>query len=68
MSDRDDGTAAIETAMSPGERAAFANGFAAAGAELARLRAWAEDEQSKRHLAEEKLVDARGEIERLRIK
>jgi hypothetical protein len=68
MSDRDDGTAAIEAAMPAGERAAYANGFAAAGAELARLRAWAEEEQTKRFSAEEKLVEARSELARLRIK
>jgi uncharacterized coiled-coil DUF342 family protein len=53
--------------------AAYANGFAAAGAEIEELRkrvellrAWAEDEQSKRFSAEEKLVDARSELARLR--
>lgn len=35
------------------------------GAKLAAMRAWAEDEQAKRHRAEEKLMDARSEIKRL---
>lgn len=32
---------------------------------IERLRAWAEDEQAKRHHAEEQLVNARSEIARL---
>lgn len=35
-------------------------------AEIERLRAWAKDEQHKRHKAEEDRMNARSEIERLR--
>jgi uncharacterized protein YukE len=72
-----------EASMPPGERSAYANGFAAGRDEIEqlradtraeierlqerieRMRAFAEDEQRKRHHAEEQLMDARSEIARL---